>query len=163
MDSRFLIAIDRRDYGNLTLRRAVDAIRASQTVNTVAERRYKFQYIRRLHGTCQGSGPGRGIVRVLAALTIAVGMGVLAAWGIIEGRSQAAREAGGRGERGGGVTREGTCTGPLAREASRAAWLLPSIIPQAARTPIPTAMVSATRIRTIPRPVPSLGTSRAVA
>jgi hypothetical protein len=32
-------------------------------------------------------------VRILVALTIAGGMGVLAAWGIIEGRSQAAREA----------------------------------------------------------------------
>ena len=38
-------------------------------------------------------GTGRSIVRILVALTIAVGMGVLAAWGIIEGRSQAAREA----------------------------------------------------------------------
>jgi len=35
----------------------------------------------------------RRIVRILVGLTIAGGMGVLAAWGIIEGRSQAAREA----------------------------------------------------------------------
>jgi hypothetical protein len=41
----------------------------------------------------QGLGTGRNIVRILVALTIVGGMGVLATWGLIEGRSHAAREA----------------------------------------------------------------------
>lgn len=86
----FLVAIDRRCYGNPALSERLTEVRASQTVNTVAEKDVQIL----IHQATAGElGTGRRIVRILVALTIAGGMGVLAAWGIIEGRSQAAREA----------------------------------------------------------------------
>ena len=68
-------------------------VRASQTVNTVAEKDVQIPIYQATARDVPRLGTGRSIVRILVALTIAVGMGVLAAWGIIEGRSQAAREA----------------------------------------------------------------------
>src|SRR5262249_62284849 len=89
----FLVAIDRRCYGNPALSERLTEVRASQTVNTVAEKDAQIPIHQATAGNVQRLGTGRRIVRILVALTIAGGMGVLAAWGVIEGRSQAAREA----------------------------------------------------------------------
>ena len=62
-------------------------------MNTVAEKDVQIPIYQATARDVQRLGTGRSIVRILVALTIAGGMGVLAAWGIIEGRSQAAREA----------------------------------------------------------------------
>ena len=62
-------------------------------MNTVAEKDVQIPIFQATARDVPRLGTGRSIVRILVALTIAVGMGVLAAWGIIEGRSQAAREA----------------------------------------------------------------------
>src|SRR5215813_10970369 len=79
--------------GQSGTKRALTEVRASQTVNTVAEKDVQIPIYQATAGDVQRLGTGRRIVRILVALTIAGGMGVLAAWGIIEGRSQAAREA----------------------------------------------------------------------
>ena len=62
-------------------------------MNTVAEKDVQIPIYQAPARDVQRLGTGRSIVRILVALTIAGGVGVLAAWGIIEGRSQAAREA----------------------------------------------------------------------
>ena len=79
--------------GQTGTKRALTEVSASQTVNTVAEKDVQIPIYQATAGDVQRLGTGRRVVRILVALTIAGGMGVLAAWGIIEGRSQAAREA----------------------------------------------------------------------
>src|SRR5215471_8100368 len=79
--------------GQSGTKRALTEVRAGQTVNTVAEKDVQIAIYQATAGDVQRLGTGRRIVRILVAITIAGGMGVLAAWGIIEGRSQAAREA----------------------------------------------------------------------
>ena len=91
--SSFLSSNRSTVLGQSGTKRALTEVRASQTVNTVAEKDVQIPIYQATAGDVQRLGTGRRIVRILVALTIAGGMGVLAAWGIIEGRSQAAREA----------------------------------------------------------------------